>query len=168
MLVILKRDNEEANEHAAKLIAGAIKKKPSLTLGLATGNTMLGLYRHLVRLHQSGPLDFSGVVTFNLDEYLGLPASHPQSYHHFMHEHFFRHVNVLGRNILLLATGASKAAAVAKSIEGPITCAVSASALQLHPDVTFVLDEPAAAQLAERDYYRRVLQMTALLTPDRL
>src|SRR5437870_8758478 len=88
MLVILKRDNEEANEHAAQLIAGAIKKKPSLTLGLATGNTMLGLYRHLVRLHQSGPLDFSGVVTFNLDEYLGLPASHPQSYHHFMHEHF--------------------------------------------------------------------------------
>src|SRR5437879_8364646 len=78
MLVILKRDNEEANEHAAQLIAGAIKKKPSLTLGLATGNTMLGLYRHLVRLHQSGPLDFSGVVTFNLDEYLGLPASHPQ------------------------------------------------------------------------------------------
>src|SRR5437899_3296025 len=99
MLVILKRDNEEANEHAAQLIAGAIKKKPSLTLGLATGNTMLGLYRHLVRLHQSGPLDFSGVVTFNLDEYLGLPASHPQSYHHFMHEHFFRHVNVLERNI---------------------------------------------------------------------
>src|SRR6266550_1906899 len=72
------------------------------------------------------------------------------------------------RKILLLATGASKAAAIAKSIEGPITCAVSASALQLHPDVTFVLDEPAAAQLAERDYYHRVLQMTALLTPDRL
>ena len=72
------------------------------------------------------------------------------------------------RKILLLATGAAKAAAVAKSIEGPITCAVSASALQLHADVTFVLDEPAAAQLAERDYYRRVLQMTALLTPDRL
>ena len=263
MLVILKRDNEEANEHAAQLIAGAIKKNPSLTLGLATGNTMIGLYRHLVRLHQSVPLDFSRVVTFNLDEYLGLTASHPQSYHHFMHEHFFRHVNVpahnihipdgsirgdfdaycasyeqsiraaggidlqllgIGRNghigfneptsslasrtrlkvlsretlddnskffgpgeenprcaitmgigtilearkILLLATGASKAAAVAKSIEGPITCAVSASALQLHPDVTFVLDEPAAAQLAERDYYHRVLQMTALLTPDRL
>src|SRR5437870_7560375 len=69
------------------------------SLGLATGNTMLGLYRHLVRLHQSGPLDFSGVVTFNLDEYLGLPAAHPQSYHYFMHEHFFWHINLPARNI---------------------------------------------------------------------
>src|SRR5262249_54251800 len=72
------------------------------------------------------------------------------------------------RKILLLAIGASKAAAVAKSIEGPITCAVSASALQLHPDVTFLLDESAAAQLTQRDYYNRVLEMTTLLTPDRL
>ena len=68
----------------------------------------------------------------------------------------------------LLATGASKAAAVAKSIEGPITSAVSASALQLHPDVTFIIDDAAAAQLTQRDYYLRVLEMTALLTPDRL
>ena len=72
------------------------------------------------------------------------------------------------RKILLLATGASKASAVSKSIEGPITCAVSASALQLHPDVTFLLDEPAASQLTQRDYYNRVLEMTARLTPDRL
>jgi glucosamine-6-phosphate deaminase len=72
------------------------------------------------------------------------------------------------RKILLIATGASKAAAVAKSIEGPVTSAVPASALQLHPEVTFVIDDPAAAQLTQRDYYLRVLQMTALLTPDRL
>src|SRR5205807_7014600 len=72
------------------------------------------------------------------------------------------------RKILLLATGDSKAAAVAKSIEGPITCAVSASALQLHPDVTFLLAELAGAQLPQRDYYHRVLEMTALLTPNRL
>src|SRR5262245_63002107 len=94
MLVILKRDNEEVNEQAAQLIAGAIKKKPALTLGLATGNTMVGLYKHLVRLHQAGSLDFSHVTSFNLDEYLGLPASHPQSFQHFMHENFFRHVKV--------------------------------------------------------------------------
>src|SRR6266581_1620319 len=99
MLVILKRDNEEANEHAAQLIAGAIRKKPSLTLGLATGNTMVGLYQQLVRLHQARLLDFSHVMTFNLDEYLGLPVSHPQSFHHFMHENFLRHVNAPPRNI---------------------------------------------------------------------
>jgi hypothetical protein len=72
------------------------------------------------------------------------------------------------RKVLLLATGASKSAAIAKSIEGPIASAVSASALQLHPDVTFIIDDAAASQLTQRDYYHRVLEMTALLTPDRL
>src|SRR6266480_851295 len=72
------------------------------------------------------------------------------------------------QKILLLATGQSKSAAIAKSIEGPITSAVSASALQLHPDVTFIIDDAAASQLTQRDYYHRVLEMTALLTPDRL
>ena len=72
------------------------------------------------------------------------------------------------RKILLLATGASKATAVVKSIEGHVTSAVSASALQLHPDVTFLLDEPAASGLTQREYYERVLKMTALLTPERL
>ncbi len=72
------------------------------------------------------------------------------------------------RKILLLATGQSKSAAIAKSIEGPVTSAVSASALQLHPDVTFIIDDAAASQLTQRDYYHRVLEMTALLTPDRL
>ncbi len=72
------------------------------------------------------------------------------------------------RKVLLIATGASKAAAVAKSIEGPVTSRVSASALQLHPDTTFILDNAAASRLTQRDYYLRVLKMTALLTPDRL
>jgi glucosamine-6-phosphate deaminase len=263
MLVILKRDDEEISRQAAQLIASAVRKKPALTLGLATGSTMVGVYKHLVSLHKQGSLDFSRVVTFNLDEYLGLSAAHPQSFHYFMQENLFAHVNVdrrnihipdgtirgncdqycasyeesirkaggidlqllgIGRNghvgfneptssigsrtrlkvlsketlddnskffapgeesprcaitmgigtilearrILLLATGAPKAAAVAKSIEGPITSTVSASALQLHPDVTFLLDEPAAAELTQRDYYHRVLAMTTLLTPDRL
>ncbi|HUC54522.1 MAG TPA: glucosamine-6-phosphate deaminase [Candidatus Cybelea sp.] len=263
MLVILKRNDEEISHQAAQLIASAVRKKPALTLGLATGSTMVGVYKHLVALHKQGSLDFSRVVTFNLDEYLGLPGSHPQSFHHFMRENLFAHVNIdqrnihipdgtisanydqycasyeeairkaggidlqllgIGRNghigfneptssigsrtrlkvlsketlddnsksfapgeesprcaitmgigtilearkILLLATGVSKSAAVAKSIEGPISSAVSASALQLHPEVTFLIDEAAASQLTQRDYYRRVLEMTALLTPERL
>jgi glucosamine-6-phosphate deaminase len=68
------------------------------------------------------------------------------------------------KRILLLATGSSKAAPIAAAIEGP----VSASALQLHPDVTFIVDQQAGAQLKQQEYYRRVLEMTALLTPDRL
>ena len=72
------------------------------------------------------------------------------------------------RRILILATGKSKAAAVAKAIEGPISSSVSASALQLHPDVTFIIDEEAACALTQRDYYRRVLELTRKYTPEKL
>ena len=72
------------------------------------------------------------------------------------------------KKILILATGEAKAEAVALAIEGPITASVSASALQLHRDVTFVLDEAAASKLAQKEYYRRVMEMTALLTPERM
>lgn len=72
------------------------------------------------------------------------------------------------RRILILATGRSKAAAVAKAIEGPISSSVSASALQLHPDVTFIIDEDAAYALTQRDYYRRVLELTKKYTPEKL
>ena len=80
VLVILKRTDEELYRQAAQLIATAITKKPALTLGLATGGTMVGLYQQLARMHKEGAIDFSQVVSFNLDEYLVLSASHPQSF----------------------------------------------------------------------------------------
>lgn len=263
MLVLLNSSYEELSREAARIVAGAVRSKPTATLGLATGSTTLGMYEELVRLHQEGGLDFSNVVTFNLDEYLGLEAEHPQSFHCFMRENFFARVNIdpamihipdgtirgdyeeycfayeraireaggidlqilgIGRNghigfneptssfgsrtrlkvltnetiednrkffgvgeevpqcaitmgigtilearkILLLATGAAKAEAVAEAIEGPITASVTASCLQLHPDVTFVIDEAAGARLKQREYYRRVMEMTARFTPSRL
>src|SRR5260370_2631218 len=108
MLVNLKRDDEEIRRQAAELIAGAVRKKPALALGLATGSTMVGVYKHLVSLHKQGSLDFSPVVTFNLDEYLGLPAAHPRRFHHFMQENLFAHVNEGPRNIPI-PTGAIRA-----------------------------------------------------------
>jgi glucosamine-6-phosphate deaminase len=263
MLVLLNANYEELSRAAARIVAAAVKNKPSVTLGLATGSTTLGMYKELVRLHQERGLDFSKVVTFNLDEYLGLAAEHPQSFHCFMRENFFAHVNVgernihipdgtisgdyedycaayersireaggidlqilgIGRNghvgfneptssfgsrtrlkvltnetiednrksfspgeempecaitmgvgtileakkILLMATGEAKAETVAEAIEGPISASVTASCLQLHPDVTFVIDEAAGARLKQRDYYRRVMEMTARFTPNRL
>ena len=263
MLVVIKRDYEEVSREGARILAGAIRANPKIVLGLATGSTSLGLYKALIAFHDDGDLDFSGIKSFNLDEYLGLPPSHPQSFHHFMAHNFFSHVNVprdhihipdgtitgdydeycaryersikaaggidlqilgIGRNghigfneptsslasrtrlkalsretiednrhffagteqmpkcaitmgigtilesrrVLLLASGRSKAAAVAKAIEGPITSSVSASALQMHPDVTFIIDEEAAYSLTQRDYYRHVLEMTQIFTPERL
>jgi glucosamine-6-phosphate deaminase len=263
MLVLLNDNYEELSREAARIVAGAVRNKPNAALGLATGSTTVGMYKELVRLHQVEGLDFSRVVTFNLDEYLGLGAKHPQSFHSFMRENFFAHVNVaernvhipdgtisgdyeeycaayeraideaggidlqilgIGRNghigfneptssfgsrtrlkvltsetiednrkffrsgeempecaitmgigtileakrILLLATGEAKAETVVEAIEGPITASVTASCLQLHPDATFVIDEAAGTRLKQRDYYRRVMEMTARFTPSRL
>jgi glucosamine-6-phosphate deaminase len=263
MLVVIKKDYEEVSREAARMVAGAVRSNSRIVLGLATGSTPLGLYKELIALHRAGDLDFSQATSFNLDEYLGLPASHPQSFHFFMKQNFFSHVNFapenihipdgtishdydayceryeqsmkaaggidlqilgIGRNghvgfneptsslasrtrlkalsretvednrhsfanesempkcaitmgigtildsrrVLLLASGRSKAAAVAKAIEGPITSSVSASALQMHPDVTFIIDEDAAYSLTQRDYYRHVFEMTQIFTPERL
>ncbi len=99
MLLVLKPNSEELGREAARVVANSIRRNPALRLGLATGSTMLGMYRELGRLHREERLDFSGVVTFNLDEYLGLPANHPQSFHHFMQHNFFAHVNVTTCNI---------------------------------------------------------------------
>jgi len=84
---------------AAQLVVDVLNTKPNAVLGMATGSTPLGLYQELVRLYKAGQVDFSRVTTFNLDEYVGLPANHPQSYHYFMHEHFFQHVNIPRHNI---------------------------------------------------------------------
>jgi glucosamine-6-phosphate deaminase len=263
MLVVIKKDYEDVSREAARIVAGAVRSKPETVLGLATGSTPLGLYKELIALHCDGSLDFSRATSFNLDEYLGLPAAHPQSFHFFMQQNFFEQVNLppenihipdgtitynydsyctqyeqsiksaggidlqilgIGRNghvgfneptsslasrtrlkalsretiednrhffanesempkcaitmgigtildsrrILLLASGRSKAAAVAKAIEGPITSSVSASALQMHADVTFIIDEDAGYSLTQRDYYRHVLEMTQIFTPERL
>ena len=263
MLVLIKPSYQELSREAARIVANAVTSNTGICLGLATGSTMLGMYKELVRAHKEEGLDFSNIVTFNLDEYLGLAADHPQSFHSFMRENFFDHVKLdasrihipdgtvrggyeqycaayedaileaggielqvlgIGRNghigfnepassfasrtrlkvltsetiednrkfftageavpecaitmglgtileakrILILATGEAKAEAVQHAIEGPITASVTASCLQMHPDVTFVIDEAAGSHLREKDYYRRVMEMTARLTPERL
>ncbi len=249
MEVIIQSNAELAARTAADVIARALVAKPDLVLGLATGCTMESLYDLLVQKHQDTGLDFSRCRTFNLDEYVGLAANDPCSYHYFMRQRFFDSVNidlrnthlpdgmaedlaaecaryearivacggidlqVLGiglnghlgfneplsafrsrtrvqtlsrvtraqnaplfpspgqvprqaitmgvgtildaRQCLLLATGLEKADVVAKAIEGPLTAMVTATALQLHPACTIVLDQDAASQLKENDHYQR-------------
>ncbi len=248
MEIIVKDTVEEMSKAAARMVARAINAKPNAVLGLATGSTPLGLYQELVRMHKEEGLDFGQVTTFNLDEYVGLPNKHPQSYHYFMHENLFKHVNIpkqnihipsgttdnyeafcawyerrivecggidlqilgiggdghiafneptssLGsrtriktlarqtiddnarffdtpeevpiyaitmgvgtileaRKIILLANGKSKAGAIIAAIEGPVTSQITASALQLHRDVMYILEREAASELAMLDYYQ--------------
>ena len=94
MRVIIVKDYDRMSKLAAKFIADELRRKPALVLGLATGSTPIGMYQELIRMHKEEGLDFSKVITFNLDEYIGLPKDHPESYHSFMWKHFFQHVNI--------------------------------------------------------------------------
>jgi len=101
MEVIVQETYEEMSRAAARVVARTLNAKPNAVLGLATGSTPLGLYQELVRMHRDEGLDFSQVTTFNLDEYVGLTQKHPQSYHYFMHENLFKHINIPNQNIYI-------------------------------------------------------------------
>jgi len=246
--VIIQPTEAAAASLVARIVAHDLRANPHLVLGLATGKTMENVYRHLVRLHKEEKLDFSLCSTFNLDEYVGLFPSDPNSYRHYIDHQLFQHVNVDPRNThlpnglatdldeecrgyealiqrfggidlqllgigkaghigfneplsalrsrtrvkaltpttikqnaeffggedkvprraitmgvgtiiearrcLLLATGEAKAGVISRAVEGPITSMVTATALQLHPRCTVVVDEGAASQLKEKEYYR--------------
>ncbi|HID56766.1 TPA: glucosamine-6-phosphate deaminase [Candidatus Poribacteria bacterium] len=94
MKVLIRKDYEEMSKTAAQIVASLVRKKPNCVLGLATGSTPIGMYKELIRMHREEHLDFSGVVTFNLDEYYGLPPTHPESYRYFMNENLFNHINI--------------------------------------------------------------------------
>lgn len=98
MEVIIQPNKEAAAALVARIVARELRSHPSFVLGLATGSTMEQVYRHLVRMHTEEKLDFSLCRTFNLDEYVGLFPSDPNSYRHYMNHHLFRHVNIDARN----------------------------------------------------------------------
>ncbi len=252
MEVLIRDTADEVSLLGSQIVAQLLRRKPRCVLGLATGRTPLRLYGELIRLHQTEKLNFSQVVTFNLDEYVGLPPDHPQSYHHYMRENLFRHVNIplesthipdgysadlrhhckeyeqaiinaggidlqlLGigsnghigfneptgslrsrtwikilsektlrdnasnfsnpdeqprhvvtmgigtileaRHCVVLACGSQKSNAVKEMIEGPVSSMCPASALQLHPRVTVIVDTPAAARLDHPEHYRWIEQ----------
>jgi len=241
MRIVIAKDYEEMSGKAAKILAGQIFLKPNSVIGLATGSTPVLMYKELIRLYQTDGLDFSETVSFNLDEYIGLPVDNINSYHHYMFDNLFDHINikpenvfipdgmaldverecmdfeekirakggidlqVLGignnghigfnepdvkfeatthrvkldeetiqanarffdhieevpkyaismgiktimhaRKILLLVNGYGKAEALGRALYGGITPEIPASILQLHQDVTVVVDEECASQL---------------------
>ena len=95
MEIIIQPTPEAATSVAARIIARLLREKPNAVLGLATGSTPLLLYRELIAMK----LDWRRVTTFNLDEYVGLDAAHPQSYHSFMWKNLFRHTNIAKKNV---------------------------------------------------------------------
>ena len=250
MEVLIFENDVSTSRYGAMMFANLIREKPGAVLGLATGSTPLLLYAELRRQHGEEGLDFSGITSFNLDEYVGLDDDHVSSYRYFMQQALFDHVNmksdrvhlpngmsddvpatcedyendisaaggidlqVLGlgsdghigfnepssslasrtriktltqetrkdnarffdspadvprhcitmgigtimeaRQIVLLAFGERKAAAVQQVVEGPVSAMWPATILQMHSSVVVLLDEAAAASLSKKDYYKEV------------
>jgi len=94
MRVLVEKSYGDMSKRAAQIIAEMIAAKPQAVLGLATGGTPEGCYAELARMHREERLDFHLVTTFNLDEYVGLTPSHEQSYHHYMDDKLFNHINI--------------------------------------------------------------------------
>ena len=125
MRLVIHPDYDACSVWAAYHIAGRINEaqptaqKP-FVLGLPTGSTPLGTYRKLIELNKAGKVSFEHVVTFNMDEYVGLPADHPQSYHFFMWDNFFSHINIKKENVHILNGMAKDLAAECAAYEKAI------------------------------------------------
>jgi glucosamine-6-phosphate deaminase len=250
MKVVILKDAAAVAKYGANIFIKQISRKPDSVLGLATGSTPVALYKELIDAYKSGQVSFKKVSSFNLDEYLGLNPTHPQSYRYFMNQQLFDHVDIdkastfvppgdaedpftacalyetaikqkggidiqllgIGRNghigfnepssslmsrtriktltratiddnarffgpdeyqphlsitmgigtileskkVVLLATGENKAEAIKATVEGPLTAAVPASALQLHEQVVLVIDEAAASLLSDVELYKHI------------
>lgn len=256
MQIIITKSSQELAYCAAQHVRKVLEKNANAVLGLPTGTTPITLYKQLVHDYQNDKISFNGVTTFNLDEYVGLPPDHPQSYRSFMNRHLFDHIDIelsrthvpsgtgtstetaqtyeaqikaadgidlqilgIGRNghigfnepssslgsrtrvktlttatlidnkrffhtnefqptmaitmgiatilesreLLLIASGSSKAIAVRAMIEGSISSSCPASALQQHAKVTIIVDQEAAALLSHPEYYQRVRSETEKL-----
>lgn len=125
MRVIIQPDYQNVTEWAANYIAAKISKaNPTaaqpFVLGLPTGSSPLGVYRKLIALNQQGVVSFKHVITFNMDEYVGLPQNHPQTYYTFMWNNFFSHIDILAENANILNGNADDLIAECEAYEKKI------------------------------------------------
>lgn len=107
MRLIVTKNYDEMSKVAANEMAESIKSNPEIVLGLATGGTPVGMYKELIRMYNEGELDFSKVTSINLDEYVGLPGDHDQSYRYFMNTNLFNHINI-DKNKTFVPNGLAK------------------------------------------------------------
>lgn len=122
MRLIIEKNYDELSRWAANYVAARINEaKPTpehpFVLGCPTGSSPLGMYRRLIELHKAGKVSFANVVTFNMDEYVGLPRDHKESYHSFMWNNFFSHIDIPAENVNILDGNAADPEAECRRFE---------------------------------------------------
>ena len=157
MEIIIQPTQQTATEVAARIIARLLRDKPTAVLGLATGSTPLSLYQMLIAMD----LDWSQVTTFNLDEYIGLPRDHAQSYHSFMWENLFKHVNISAENVHIPDGNAVDIPRFCREYEEQITAAggIDLQVLGIGTDGHIGFNEPTSS-LASRTRIKTLTQQT--------
>jgi glucosamine-6-phosphate deaminase len=159
--VIIRPTAQDACITAARMIAAQVVRKPACVLGLATGGTPVVCYRELIRLHREGSLDFSNVTSFNLDEYVGLSPQHPQSFHAFMYENLFDHINIPRDRIHIPDGMATDIAASCEAYENAIAGAggIDLQLLGIGTDGHIGFNEPGSS-LASRTRLKTLCAQT--------
>ena len=168
MRVIIQKDYDTVSAWAAAYVARTIDefkptaKKP-FVLGLPTGSSPLGMYKELIRLNKAGKVSFANVVTFNMDEYVNLPEEHPESYHSFMWNNFFKHVNIKKTNVNILNGNAKNLRAECERYEKKIK---SYGGIRLFvggigPDGHIAFNEPGSS-LASRTRIKTLTEDTII------
>ena len=149
MRVIIEPDYENMSRWAAEYVAAKInaanptQQKP-FKLGCPTGSSPLGLYKHLIEMHKAGKVSFQDVITFNMDEYVGLPEEHPESYHSFMWTNFFSHIDIKKENVHILNGNAPDLIAECEQYEAAIQAAGGIDLFMggIGPDGHIAFNEP--------------------------
>jgi glucosamine-6-phosphate deaminase len=133
------------------MVDAAVRQNPMIVLALPTGATPIGMYAELVRLHQETGTDWNRVTIFNLDEYVGVPPDHPESYAWFMEQHFYRAVNVSSERRHLPNGIADEPAAEAVRYESSIEAAggIDLAVLGIGTNGHLGFNEPAGSLIAE-------------------
>lgn len=156
MRLIIEPDYNEVSRWAARYVARRINEtKPTeqkpFVLGLPTGSSPLGMYRELISLNKQGIVSFRNVITFNMDEYIGLPEEHPESYHSFMWNNFFRHIDIKKENVNILNGNAADLEAECANYEARIKAAGGIDLFLggIGPDGHIAFNEPGSS-LASR------------------
>jgi len=152
MRIIIQEDYAAMSRWAAHYIVHRIRafeptKDRPFVLGLPTGSSPIGTYQNLVELHQQGKVSFENVVTFNMDEYVALPEDHPESYHAFMRQHLFSHIDIAEENINILNGNAKDLEAECEAYEAKMEALGSVELFLggIGPDGHIAFNEPGSS-----------------------
>ena len=150
MRVIIQRNSAGVAKWAADYVAAKINGAPAgrpFVLGLPTGSSPLGMYRRLIEMNRAKLVSFANIVTFNMDEYVGLPKEHPQSYYRFMWDNFFSHIDISAKNVHILDGMAPDLAAECAAYEEKIQKAggIDLFVGGIGPDGHIAFNEPGSS-----------------------